>query len=402
MNTKKSNKPGNFFDAKKTVEDLKKVFPYFRIEEGRDDVVRHGNQYAHPYAAEAMSEDAPEKLEAMEKQVSPFTAVDELVRLRDEMNEMTKKNWERINAEHPEFEEYGWWEEYEVDGCVEEPDAPKVKVLVRRLRENFKKGPYPVLIPIAVGGLFNNSPWMHSNAPITKFLGCQLVVPMGRTYPDAQYPALINDYHAVYQWMIDHAEMLNIDTDKVVIWGSSSGGHIAAALPFRLKRYNWCGGPMPRGVVTYDGFYDDRETTRSMRMLDKGWSGLVNRAANMRYMGTNFASGFIGPEAYANHALVEECKGLPPYAIYENQDCPGCDPAIEFMEKLNEVGGYCSFYMGGGCTHTGPFEALNKIGAYYIREDDYEPELGTDRVSRMAAFTIGNVKDFFEYDLRRQ
>ena len=186
-----------------------------------------------------------------------------------------------------------------------------------------------------------------------------------------------------------------------MIEGLSSGGHLAAALPFRLKRYNWCGGPMPRGIATLDGHYDDRESTRSMRQLGYDWNGLVNRGANMRYMGTNFASGFIGPEAYANHATIEECKGLPPYAIYVNQDCPSCDPTLEFMHKLNEAGVYCSLYMGGGCTHETPPEMFERVAVFMSRETDYTPTPGNDWIARMETFFIGNIRDFLEYDLRR-
>lgn len=393
-------KEGSYQDPRQTVEDLRACWPYFRVEDCRADYVRQGNEFAHPYAAEAMSTDGAQLMASQNDLDKPLEQVRSE---RDELSKMNHERWQQINAEHPEFEEYGWWEEYDVPGCVEEPDAPLVHVLVRRLRPggDFGDGPFPVVLPISVGGLYANDPYSFTNAPITKYLGCQIITCQPRVYPDAEYPAAINDYHAVYQWMVDNAKELNIDLDRVVIEGASSGGHIAAALPFRLKRYGWCGAPMPRGVVVYEGFFDDRETTRSMRLMTKGWGGLVNRAVNMRYMGRNFASGFIGPEAYANHAYVEECKGLPPYAIYENQDCPACDSALEFVEKLNEAGVYCCYGQGGGCTHTGPVESLNKIGIFYLRDDDYEPSHGMERMDRMEQFFVGNVVDFLTYDLRR-
>lgn len=389
---------GTYEVPQKVVEDLKKVYPYFRIEPGRDDFVRHGNEFAHPFAAEAMSMDVAAAIEGMR---SPDKTKEQMRGERQALIDANKQYWDQIDAEHPEFEKYGYWEEYDVDGCAEEPDAPKVHVVVRRLRESFKKGPYPVVLFIPVSGLYQADPWTAANAPITKYLGCQLIVPWIRVFPDAEYPAAVNDLHAVYQWMIENAEKLEIDADRIVIIGGSSGGHLAAALPFRLKRYNWCGGPMPRGVVTMDSFYDDRETTRSMRTLYKSWDGLANRLTNMRYMGMNFASGFIGPEAYANHATIDECRGLPPYAIYQNQDCPGCDPAIEFMQKLNEAGVFCSFYMGGGTTHVGnPNVRVWQL--FCATGDSYEPTVGIDAVARMDAFYVGHITDFLQYDFRRQ
>lgn len=82
-----------------------------------------------------------------------------------------------------------------------------------------------------------------------------------------------------------------------------------------------------------------------MRSIGKSWSGLFNRAANMCYMGNNFASGFIGPEAYANHATVEECRGLCPYIFQIQQDDCGSDHTLEFVSKLGQADVYCSLIM---------------------------------------------------------
>lgn len=395
---KERKKEGVYWEQKETVEMVRKTFPYFRIEDGRDDIVRAGNEFAHPSVENAMSGDL---LTLQEANISPFARQEDLKAARDSFTAMGKSLYDENNKNHPEFDEYGWWEEYDVDGCAEELDAPKVHILVRRLRESYKKGPYPVILMSPTGGLIMNGPYMTVNAPITKYFGCQLIAVQHRTYADAPYPAMLNDMHAAYQWMVDNAEMLNIDTDKILLAGASSGGGIVSALAFRLKRYGWCGAPKPRGVFAYDALLDDFETTPSMRMIDRTWSGIVNRGANMHYMGTNFASGFLGPEAFANHATVEECRGLPPFAIYEHQDCPGCGPAIQFVKKLNEAGVYCSLQVSGGATHVGEDQAEGRTAPFMPRGEDYDPKPDFDAVGRAAAFYAGEIQDFIEYDLRR-
>lgn len=393
---------GVFIPEEKTVNDLKKIYDYYRIEEGRDDFVRQGNAYAHPQCRQAETMDI---IDLLFEQQNIKDSRETRQKVRDNNTAFFRSEFERINEENPEWNEWGYWEEYDVDGCVEEPDAPKVHVLMRRLRDSFAKGPHPTIIIIPTGGLIFNDPWGFANAPVTKYLKCQSVIVQFRSTVDAQYPAAVNDLHAVYQWIVDHAEELNVDLDRIVLYGTSSGGHLAAALPFRLKRYNWCGGKMLRGVVVDDGFFDDRETTRSMRVLSKIWCGLTNRAANMLYMGDNFASGFIGPEAYANHATVEECKGLPPYHIYEGQDNCGCDPGLEFVKKLNEAGVYCSFFMCGGSTHVRPVREDDPTQLVFLNNDgvkEYAPRSGCDGSALVENFIVGSVKDFFEYDLRRQ
>lgn len=71
---------------------------------------------------------------------------------------------------------------------------------------------------------------------------------------DAPKMRAINDLHAAYAWMVKNADKLNIDPDKIVLIGNSSGGHLATALSFRLKRY----GYQPRGCVVTMPITDDR------------------------------------------------------------------------------------------------------------------------------------------------
>ena len=414
-----TEKRGSYFSSEQTVEDLRKLVPWFRIEDCRADMVRFGNEFAHPLAAEGMSMDTSANIAAR----TNITAKDNFPKLRDDVQLESKRAFDLANKAHPEWEKFGFWEEYhDIPGCAEETDAPKLHVLVRRLRDEFKKGPHPTVLVIPTGALFFNDVWLFSNATITKYLGIQTVIPEFRSLVDAPYPAAINDLHATYQWMVEHAKELSIDTDKIIIYGMSSGGHLASALPFRLKRYGWCGGHMPRGVIAQVPFLDDRETTRTMRSLGKSWSGLFNRAANMCYMGNNFASGFIGPEAYANHATVEECRGLCPYIFQIQQDDCGCEHTLEFVSKLIQADVYCSMIMQGGTIHSGvtrlsrkgemeetypggvskPDEAHGMPFMNINQHSEFMPLEGDDPPALLEEFVLGNIKDLIVHDLRRQ
>lgn len=392
---------GKYEDPKKALEELKKLYPCFRVEEGRDSLVRCGNEFANSQSRQAMSIDMAEQ---MLEQQNINDSMEARRAKRDELLSAFQPLYKEVKTQHPEWDIFGYWEEYDIDGCVEEPDAPKVHIAVRRFHREYMNGPYATLFMIPGGGLFGSDAFGFCSAPMSKFLGCQIVSVQYRTTVDAKYPAAVNDLHAAYQWMISHAKELCVDTDRIVLYGMSSGGHLAAALPFRLKRYGWCGAPMPRGVVVEDGFFDDRETTRSMRLFSRTFDGFNNRAANMMYMGENFASGFIGPEAYANHANVSECKGLPPYMIYEGQDNCGCDPALEFIMKLNEAGIFCSFYMCGGTTHVEPARKGDERGMRFLNfgsESEFVPLDGMDTASQIEHFLLNGIMDLFENDMRR-
>lgn len=302
------------------------------------------------------------------------------------------------------------WKEYRTDkGCPEEPGMTGIRVLVATPKDRKEDEKLPAVFCISGGGLVAGG-----DAAQSAFLGRTVIADSGeaaiqvcfdyRIANVAPYPAAVNDCHVVYAWMIEHAEELHIDTDRIVLWGTSSGGHLSLCTAFRLKRYDWCGAPMPRGVVVDDGMFDDFETTRSMRVISKTWCGLTNRAANMLYMGDNFASGFVGPEAYANHATVEECRNLPPYLIYEGQDNPGADPGLEFAKKLNEAGVQCTMFMWGGTTHSRPAREDNALILPFLNlniQSEYQPRTGCDGAALIENFIVGGVKDMLAYDMRR-
>ena len=107
--------------------------------------------------------------------------------------------------------------------------------------------------------------------------------------------------------MDDNADMLGIHPNKVVLSGSSTGGHIAWALAFRLKRY----GYSPRGIVTVSAQTDDREKDGSS-FYSGVWDSVEQHDGLYQWLGRNFDSNREGPEALANHATVEDCIGFPP------------------------------------------------------------------------------------------
>lgn len=114
-----------------------------------------------------------------------ITAPETFPQLREEVQNGSKRAFDQANLDHPEWEEFGWWEEYDdIPGCPEEPDAPKLHALVRRLRENEAKGPFPTILVIPTGALFFNDIWLFSNATITKYLGAQTVIPKFRSLVD--------------------------------------------------------------------------------------------------------------------------------------------------------------------------------------------------------------------------
>jgi acetyl esterase/lipase len=285
-------------------------------------------------------------------------------------------------AAAPELNEHGETKSYTVPGCPEEPETEcKVDVRAPKVRKRKK---LPCIFYIAGGAFVLGTPWLGPIEEYSMNYNCVVVAPWYRTSVDARYPAAINDLHAAYKWMIENAEMLGIDPDKIVLTGMSAGSALALALAFRLKRY----GYKPRGIVALDSAAtDDRSGYLSHLYSNDAWDGDQIHRALVQYFGPeNYASAAIGPEGMANHATVEDCKGLCPIIIHSSESDADRDSLMSFVSKLYEAGVYTELHIWGGCCHA----------TLYNAPKDNELR------QRYQQIVDGNFKDLFRYDMRRQ
>ena len=233
-------------------------------------------------------------------------------------------------------------------GCEEDPDAPLVKVTVVKPDKVTKKK-YPCIIDIPSGAMClrveGPTPYQLSDT-----YNCVSVGVDYRTlFEGGEYPAPINDLHAAYNYLLAHAEELNIDPKKIIVRGISAGGILALSLAHRLKRY----GIKPRGVLAIVPCLETRSNYPTMHIQSVGWAAQQNNAMGKMYLGPWALDATIGPEAMPNFATVEDCVGMPPVFIHDYMNDIYADPAMEYASKLNQAGVYCDIHVWGGSNHTG-------------------------------------------------
>lgn len=88
--------------------------------------------------------------------------------------------------------------------------------------------------------------------------GITVVIPDYRVYPEAVFPAFVEDAALVTRWVHDNAARLSIDQARVFLVGHSAGAHIAALVALD-PRYLAAAGMRPHdvaGVVGISGPYD--------------------------------------------------------------------------------------------------------------------------------------------------
>lgn len=201
------------------------------------------------------------------------------------------------------------------------------------------------------------------------------------------YPGTIDDLDAGYKWLIEHAGELGINPDKIIIYGGSSGGHLALALSHRLKKNGYY-GHKPRGVITYSPIVDDRLNYATSTICGTTWDGKILGKSSSTWLGNDIHPALVPAEAFANRASAEECVGLPPTFIHVDELDPSAAPCLEYASKLMKAGVYNEIHTWGGSSH-GVIESAPAFG------------VDSEYAKRCEEVIAGNINDCINYDLRR-
>jgi acetyl esterase/lipase len=231
-----------------------------------------------------------------------------------------------------------------------------------------EKGPSPVVINIHGGG------WNHgtkeSQTGFSTFfkMGCAVANMEYRLTGQATAPAAVEDARCALIYLIQHATELNIDVNKIVIMGGSSGGHLAlmAGLLGNDHRFDTnCPGIENIKVAAiidkygitdvWDWGYGTHITSKSAT----NWLG--DKAKNKEFAMS------VSPISYVN-------KNSPPTFIVHGDADPTVpyQQSVDLYKKLMEAGVKTKFMTVEGGLH-GKFpkdknSEVNKAIAEFLKE----------------------------------
>lgn len=124
----------------------------------------------------------------------------------------------------------------EVELRLDQPYAgnanPKQQVDVYLPKKRRTGQPLPVVALIHGGGWVNGDRIGYAAQAIQLArTGDYAAVTVGyRLTKEASWPAQVHDCKAAIRWIRAHARELNLDADKIAVWGSSAGGHLSLLL----------------------------------------------------------------------------------------------------------------------------------------------------------------------------
>lgn len=93
-------------------------------------------------------------------------------------------------------------------------------------------GPYKVIVVFHGGGWTSGDKQSESVAPIFEVInqGYAIISVNHRLSRNARWPAQLHDAKAAIRFIRENADMYRLDAEKIVVWGVSSGGHLAMML----------------------------------------------------------------------------------------------------------------------------------------------------------------------------
>ena len=164
-------------------------------------------------------------------------------------------------------------------------------------------------------------------------LKCKIVMPNYRLLPKHRYPVAIEDCYNTYMWVLQNAESLNIDKEKIFVAGDSAGGNISTAVTLMLHDRNQ---PLPKGTILIYPVLDKRMITDSMKRFTDTpiWDSNCDKLFWEMYLKDQDRN----QTKYASISEIEDLGFFPPtYIEVAEYDCLH-DEGIEFGEKLKSHG----------------------------------------------------------------
>jgi len=169
-----------------------------------------------------------------------------------------------------------------------------------------------------------------------------------RRAPEFPDPVPVEDCYAGLEWMAARTDELGFDPDRLVIFGGSGGGGLAAGTTLLARDR---GGPALSGQLLQCPMIDDRNDTVSARRYDGVgvWDRTSNLTAWTMVLGERRGTPDVSP--YAAPARATDLGGLPPTFIDVAAVEVFRDEAVAYASAIWAAGGEAELHVWGGAFH---------------------------------------------------
>ncbi|MDP5276032.1 alpha/beta hydrolase [Chengkuizengella axinellae] len=288
----------------------------------------------------------------------------------DEMGSMslTPENYLVVREQLKAFFSSDVRERYDVE--IEEVwidnlfDNSKVRLVITKPK-NIEKQLNPFIYSMHGGGMIVGSPELdhEKHAFLAHHYHFVAVSVDYRLAPEFSQPAQLYDCYSGIKWCIDHAEELNIDTEKVAVFGESAGSGLAGGLALFIRDQQEFNIQHLRLSVP---MLDDRTAIKEAHPFngeyffnhtinDFGWKSVLNQKP-----------GTEGISEYYSPGRANNLKGLPSTYLCVGSIELFADETLDFAKQLMYDGVPVELHLYPGYHHLG----LSVPEAYHAKREN--------------------------------
>lgn len=237
-------------------------------------------------------------------------------------------------------------------GKIPSQDGKKLSVTTYTSRKFQRNGPGILLFH---GGGFVYPASLHHYVLARKLareLEAAVILVDYRLAPGYRFPTAAEDACSSYRWVLDHADGLGIDKNRIAVCGDSAGGNLAAVVCLWARNRKLT---LPCGQLLIYPFLDGRLRTRSMQQFTD--TPMCSSRAMEQYLKLYLPSESRErsyreiPREYLSPAEADTHEGLPPALIETAQyDCLR-DEGLHYAERLKRAGVWVKVHRVKGAMH---------------------------------------------------
>ena len=195
--------------------------------------------------------------------------------------------------------------------------------------------PLSVLLHIHGGGLVTGSA-AHAESQLrawVKQYNCVVVSVEYRLAPEHPFPSGLLDCFTVLQWLHNQPTKLNVNSEKIVVFGESAGGCLAAGLALYARDHSEI--KIARQILLYPMLdFRNVEAADQANLETLIWSRKNNQFGWASYMSSKVDDAML---AYASPTFAENWRGLPPTYVCVGDIDLFHKESVNYVEKLCEA-----------------------------------------------------------------
>lgn len=167
-----------------------------------------------------------------------------------------------------------------------------------------------------------------------------------RKAPEHKFPGPVNDCWAALNYVVENAESLTIDPNRLALMGDSAGGNLCAAMTLKAKE---TGHPKIAAQVLHVPVTDHNFDTGSYARNGEGY--VLTKEFMQWFWSHYLETAADGDNPLASPLRATDLSGLPPALVQTCEYDPLLDEGAAYAERLKSAGVDVTYTEISGTAH---------------------------------------------------